>query len=82
VEGATGCRRRSMGRCDLPARRMGKASGPEPAKPLDGEKDNWKPNLTVVRATVQFLQETGRLTYQPEEEQAGCEKNLRSFYII
>jgi ribonuclease HI len=36
-------------------------------KLLDGEKDNWKPDLTVVKATVQYLQETGRLTYQPEE---------------
>ena len=36
-------------------------------KLLDGEKDNWKPDLIVVKATVQYLQETGRLTYQPEE---------------
>jgi hypothetical protein len=34
---------------------------------LDGEKDRWKPDITVVKATVQFLQETGRLTYRPEE---------------
>jgi ribonuclease HI len=40
-------------------------------KLLDGEKDNWKPDITVVKATVQFLQETGRLTYRPEEGQVG-----------
>jgi hypothetical protein len=38
---------------------------------LDGEKDHWKPDLTVVKATVQFLQETGRLTHRPEEGQVG-----------
>jgi hypothetical protein len=38
-------------------------------KLLDGEKDKWKPDITVVKATVQFLQETGRLTYRPEEAQ-------------
>jgi hypothetical protein len=38
---------------------------------LDGEKDNWKPDITVVKATVQFLQETARLTYRPEEGQVG-----------
>jgi hypothetical protein len=38
---------------------------------LDGEKDNWRPDLTVVKATIQYLQETGRLTYQPEEGQVG-----------
>jgi hypothetical protein len=40
-------------------------------KLLDGEKDNWRPDLTVVKPTVQHLQETGRLTYQPEEGQVG-----------
>jgi hypothetical protein len=40
-------------------------------KLLDGEKDKWKPDITVVKATVQFLQETGRLTYRPEEGQVG-----------
>jgi hypothetical protein len=34
---------------------------------LDGEKYNWRPDLTVVKATVRYLQETGRLTYQLEE---------------
>ena len=38
-------------------------------KLLDGEKESWKPDLTVVKATVQFLQDTGRLTYQLEEGQ-------------
>jgi hypothetical protein len=45
----------------------GKRKDPESGKLLDGERENWNPNLTVVKATVQFLKETGRLTYQPEE---------------
>jgi ribonuclease HI len=49
----------------------GKRKDANSGKLLDGEKDNWKPNLTVVKATVQYLQETGRLTYQPEEGQVG-----------
>jgi hypothetical protein len=36
-------------------------------KLLDREKDNWKPDITVVKATVQFLQETGWLIYRLEE---------------
>ena len=40
-------------------------------KPLDGEKDKWKPDLVVVRAVVQFLQETDRLAYWQEEGQVG-----------
>jgi hypothetical protein len=40
-------------------------------KLVDGEKKKWKSDITVVKATVQFLQETGRLTYQPEEGQVG-----------
>jgi hypothetical protein len=34
---------------------------------LNREKDKWKPDITVVKATIQFLQETGRLTYRQEE---------------
>jgi hypothetical protein len=49
----------------------GKRRDAKSGKLLDGEKDNWRPNLTVVKATVQYLQETGRLTYQPEEGQVG-----------
>lgn len=49
----------------------GKRKDRKSGKLLDGERDNWKPDLTVVKATVQFLQETGRLTFQPEEGQVG-----------
>jgi ribonuclease HI len=49
----------------------GKRKDPTSGRLLDGEKGSWKPDLTVVKATVQFLQETGRLTYQPEEGQVG-----------
>jgi hypothetical protein len=31
--------------------------------------DIWKSNLTVVKATIRYLQETDRLTYYPEEGQ-------------
>jgi ribonuclease HI len=49
----------------------GQRKDPSSGKLLDGEKESWKPDLTVVKATVQFLQETGRLTYQLEEGQGG-----------
>jgi hypothetical protein len=47
----------------------GKRKDPNSGELLDGERENWKPHLTVVKATIQYLQETGRLTYQPEEGQ-------------
>jgi len=30
---------------------------------LDGKRGNWKPDIKVVKATVEFLQSTGRLEY-------------------
>jgi len=33
---------------------------------LDGPKEKWKPDLAVVKATIRFLEKTGRLTYQQE----------------
>jgi hypothetical protein len=35
---------------------------------LDGPKEKWKPDMEVVKATIRFLEKTGRLTYQPEAE--------------
>jgi hypothetical protein len=35
---------------------------------LDGHKEKWKSDIEVVKATVQFLEKTGRLTYQPEAD--------------
>jgi hypothetical protein len=32
----------------------------------DGPKEKWKPDLAVVKATIRFLEKTGRLTYQQE----------------
>jgi hypothetical protein len=49
----------------------GKRKNATSGKLLDGEKDRWKPDITVVKATVQFLQEAGRLTYKPEEVLVG-----------
>jgi hypothetical protein len=49
----------------------GKCRDARSGKLLDGEKDNWTLDLTVVKATVQYLQETGQLTYPPEEGQVG-----------
>jgi hypothetical protein len=45
----------------------GKRKDATTGKLIDGEKNKWKSDITVVKATVQFLQETGRLTYRPEE---------------
>jgi ribonuclease HI len=30
---------------------------------LDGKRENWKPDIKVVKATIEFLQKTGRLEY-------------------
>jgi len=37
---------------------------------LDGPKEEWKPDLAVVRATIRFLEKIGRLTCQQEVIQA------------
>jgi hypothetical protein len=37
---------------------------------LDGPKENWKPDLEAVKATISFLEKTGRLTYLPEVREA------------
>jgi hypothetical protein len=82
AEDATGCRQRSMGRRTIPLGGWGKQNDPESGKLLDEERENWKPNLTVVKATVQFFKETGRFVYQPEEGQVGRKKDSHSFYKI
>ena len=33
---------------------------------LDGPKEEWKPDLVVVKATIRFLEKTGRLSFQQE----------------
>jgi hypothetical protein len=35
---------------------------------LDSPREKWKPDIEVVKATIRFLEKTGRLTYQPEAE--------------
>jgi hypothetical protein len=35
---------------------------------LDGPKEKWKSDIEVVKATIRFLEKTGRLTYQPEAD--------------
>jgi hypothetical protein len=35
---------------------------------LDGPREKWKPDMEVVKATIRFLEKTGRLTYLPEAE--------------
>jgi len=37
---------------------------------VDGPEDKWKPDLKVVKATIQFLEQTGRLTYRPQAVEA------------
>jgi hypothetical protein len=31
---------------------------------VDGPKEKWKPDLDVVKATIRFLEQTGRLDYR------------------
>jgi hypothetical protein len=35
---------------------------------LDGPQEKWKPDMEAVKATIRFLEKTGRLTYQPPAE--------------
>jgi hypothetical protein len=49
--------------------RWGKRKDLKTGKLLDGDRSKWKPDAAIVKATVRFLQETGRLTHQPEEGQ-------------
>jgi hypothetical protein len=41
---------------------------------LDGPKGKWKPDMEAVKATIQFLEKTGRLTYQLPAEQQLAEQ--------
>jgi hypothetical protein len=49
---------------------MGFEKDIETGQSLDGPKEKWKPDLAVVKATIQFLEKTGRLTDQQEAIQA------------
>jgi ribonuclease HI len=40
---------------------------------LDGPQEKWKPDMEVVKATIRFLEKTGRLTYQQVAEQPSAE---------
>jgi hypothetical protein len=35
---------------------------------LDSPKEKGKPDIEVAKATIRFLEKTGRLTYQPKAE--------------
>jgi hypothetical protein len=35
---------------------------------VDGPKEKWKPDMEVVKATIWYLEKTGRLTYQLSAE--------------
>ena len=46
----------------------------ETRKPVDGPREKWRPNQTVIRAVAQFVISTGRLqpkATEPEEEDRG-----------
>jgi hypothetical protein len=41
---------------------------------LDGPKEKWKPDMEAVKATIRFLEKTGRLSYQQTAEQLAAEQ--------
>lgn len=43
----------------------------QPDQFLDGQREQWKPDLRVVKATIEFLEKTGRLTYNCASEEAN-----------
>ena len=55
AEDATGCRQRWMGRRVYLLGGWGKRRDANSGNLLDEERDDWKPDLTVVKATVHFL---------------------------
>jgi ribonuclease HI len=40
---------------------------------LDGPKEKWKPDMEAVKATIRFLEKTGRLSYQQTADQLAAE---------
>jgi hypothetical protein len=46
----------------------GSRKGVRTGQLLDGPKEKWKSDIDVVKATIRFLEKTGRLTYQLEAE--------------
>jgi hypothetical protein len=51
-------------------------------KPIDGPRERWRPNLTIIKAVTHFVIETGRLqpkawvdySAEGEEGEAGREE--------
>lgn len=41
---------------------------------LDGPKEKWKPDIEAVKATIRFLEKTGRLSYQQTADQPTAER--------
>jgi hypothetical protein len=40
---------------------------------LGGPKEKWKPDMEAVKATIRFLEKTGRLSYQLAADQPAEE---------
>ena len=53
----------------------GYSSRREGDKNIDGPIEQWKPDISTVRATIQFAMDTGRL-YPTEQEAANTEADL------
>jgi hypothetical protein len=62
------CRRNGRRRTRSP-RRMG-VKKDNKGQLVDGPRDKWKPDLKVVKATIRFLEQTGRLTYRHQALEA------------
>jgi hypothetical protein len=41
---------------------------------LDGPKEKWKPDMEAVKATILFLEKTGRLSYQQTADQLAADQ--------
>jgi hypothetical protein len=41
---------------------------------LDGPKEKWKPDMEAVKATIRFLEKTGRLSYHQTADQLADEQ--------
>ena len=61
---------------------------------IDGPKEKWKPNLAVVKATINFLKETNRMISTPQQEnnsqvnssqgtgRVPCQTRITSYFTL
>ncbi|OCK74395.1 hypothetical protein K432DRAFT_310796, partial [Lepidopterella palustris CBS 459.81] len=70
----TKLRQQHEDRCEDPSYALGGYSSRERGKKIDGPHKHWKPDISVVKATIQFAKDTGRL--HPGEQDAAAQEQI------